>query len=240
MHRLIRQAAQHLALCSVLLAAGTAQAATRSYLVTDFDSVRLEAPVAVSVLTKRSTTAHGEGDTDLLERIDLNVEGRILTIRLKKSPFEGRRSDNAGAARLTLTVPSLRSAHIFGAGTLILDGLSGQNGEISVSGTGSLTASSVDADILSVAQQGAGSLQLAGKAKKAIIQLSGSGDADASGLSAADLEVNAQGAGTVKALASRSAKVTAVGPATVTIDGHPACDVHHAGGGQVVCAGKDY
>jgi len=217
-----------------------AQAATRSYIVTDFDVVRLEAPIAVTVQTRHGTTARGEGDADLLERIDLGVNGRILTIRLKKSPFEGRRSDNEGAARLTLTVPSLRRVQLAGAGTLSVDGLSGQNSEILVAGTGTLSASGVDADTLSVAQQGAGSLKLAGKAKKVILQLSGTGEADASALTAADLEVTAEGAGTVRSLATRSAKIVAVGPASVTVDGSPACTVNHAGSGQIVCAGKDF
>jgi hypothetical protein len=34
--------------------------------------------------------------------------------------------------------------------------------------------------------------------------------------------------------------VTAIGPATVSVDGHPACTVRHAGGGTVSCGGEGY
>ncbi|MBO9574383.1 MAG: DUF2807 domain-containing protein [Sphingobium sp.] len=219
---------------------GAAQAATRTYIVTDFDTIRLEAPIAVAVQAKRGTTARGEGDADLLQRVDLSVSARVLTIRLKPSPFEGRRSDAGQTARIFLTVPSLRRAQLSGSGTLAIDGMGGQAAEIIAAGSGALSVVNFSGDLLSIMQQGAGATRVSGKAAKAVIQFSGSGAIDTSVLTAADLEVNAQGAGTIRALATRSAKVAALGPAVVVVDGHPACTVRHAGSGTVTCAGKDY
>lgn len=219
-----------------------AQAATRTFTVTDFDTIRLDAPIAVAVAveTRRGTTARGEGDADLLQRIDLSVSGRILTIRLKPSPFEGRRRDAGQAARLFLTVPALRRAQLSGAGTLAIDGMNARAAEIVAAGSGVLAVANFSGDTLSIMQQGSGAAQLSGKVAKAVVQFSGSGALDMSALIASDLEVTAQGTATVKALATRSAKVVAIGPATVAIDGHPACTVRHAGSGSVTCGGQGF
>jgi hypothetical protein len=225
---------------ALLISAGPAAAATRNYIVTDFDTVRVEAPIAVGVQTRRSVTARGEGDTDLLERIELNVSGRILTVRLKPSPFQGRKSDQSVTARLFLTTPQLRRAHLSGSGTLAINGMTGQNAEIVAAGSGAVTAAGVDTDTFSVALQGSASIKLTGKARKATFMSSGDGAIDGSALTTSDLEVTAQGTGAVKALATRAAKVTAIGSAAVSVDGHPACTVRHAGSGTVNCGGEDF
>jgi len=223
-----------------LLLAPAAQAATRSYIVTDFDSVRLEAPIAVAVQAGRSVTARGEGDAALLARLDLSVSGRVLTIRLKPAPFEGRRTDETAATRLFLTAPALRRAQLSGSGALVVNGMRAQNAEVVSAGSGMLSVANIASDALTVRQQGAGSLRLAGRAGNLTLQNSGSGTIEAATLTAADLDITAEGAGTVHALATRAAKVTAIGAATVTVDGHPACSVRHAGGGTVNCGGRSF
>jgi hypothetical protein len=225
---------------TLLFASAQAQAATRNYIVTDFDTVRVEAPIAVGVQTRRGVTARGEGDTDLLERIELNVSNRILTVRLKPSPFEGRKSDRALTATLFLTAPQLRRAQLSGSGTLAIDGMTGQNAEIIAAGSGAVSAAGLNADSISVILQGSGSIKLVGKARKATFMASGDGAIDGSALTVSDLEVTAQGTGAVQALATRAATVTAIGAAAVSVDGHPACTVRHAGSGTVNCGGEDF
>lgn len=240
MHHLTRCVLPALSAGIALMSCGAAQAASRTYIVTDFDSIRLEAPIAVALETRRGVTARGEGDVDLLQRIDLVVSARVLTIRLKPSPFGGRRTDAGASARLFLTVPALRRAQLAGPGSLAIQGMVAQNAQIVATGSGSLSASGVDGDVLNVVQQGSGALRVSGKARKAIVQLSGSGAIDGAALTAADLEVTAEGSGTVQTVATRSAKVVAIGAAAVTIDGTPACTVRHAGSGPVRCGPEDF
>lgn len=239
MHHLMRGTLAALSLVPLML--GTAaQAATRTYIVTDFDSVRVEAPIAVAIATKRGVTARGEGDAEFLERLDLSVSARVLTVRLKPSPFEGRRSAVGATPRLLLTVPALRSAQLAGSGTLAIEGMNAQTARIMSSGSGMLSAAGIDADTLTVLQQGSGTVRLTGKARKSIMQLSGSGVVAAPALTVSDLEVTAEGAGVVNTLATRSAKVVALGAASVTVDRHPACTVRHTGSGTVTCSGEDF
>lgn len=231
--------------CSPLLALGllcpaAVSAATRSYIVSDFDTIRLEAPIAVAIQSRPGVTARGEGDADMLERIDLRQMGRTLVIRLKPSPFENRRPNAIATARLFLTVPTLHRIELAGSGALVADKFTALNGEIVAAGSGSLSVSGVASDRLSIAQLGSAQLRLAGKAGNATVRVSGSGALDASKLSIADLDLVAEGAGTAQLLATRKASIVAIGAGSVSVDGHPACTVRHVGSGAVSCGSEDY
>jgi len=225
---------------ALVLAPADAQAATRSYIVTDFDSLRVDAPIDVSVETGRGISARGEGDRDVLERIDLTVSARVLTVRLKPSAYEGRRGAAAGSARLSLTVPGLRRVQLTGAGSLRATGLDRGRAEILAAGSGSLTIGGVDSDVLDVTQLGSGSLVLAGKARNVVLRVSGAGSLDAAALAAADLDLRLDGPASVAARADRAARIVTIGPGSVTIAGKGACIVNHAGSGTVSCGGTSY
>lgn len=237
--RVLRGAAALCALGGALLIPAAASAATRNFIITDFDSVRLEAPIAVAIQNKRGVSARGEGDRDLLERIELVVSGRMLTIRLRPSPFGGR-AQASGTARLFLTAPTLRRLQLAGSGALAADGLDAQQGEVLSAGSGALSVRNVASDTLSVAQVGAGSVSLAGKSAKLVMRLSGSGSIDATALIARDLELTAEGPASARAHATRAARVVAVGPGNVSVDGGAACTVRHAGSGTVTCGGASF
>jgi len=222
------------------LLSAAAPAATRSYIVTDFDSLRVDAPIDVAVATGRGISAQGEGDRDLLDRIDLTVSARVLTVRLKPSSYEGRRHATAGAARLNLTVPGLRRVQLTGAGSLQATGLNRSRAEIIAAGNGHLAIAGVDSDVLDVTQLGSGSVTLAGKARSLTMRVSGAGALDASALTVADLDVRLDGSASVAARADRAAHVVAIGPGGVTVTGKGACTVNHAGSGTVSCGGASY
>lgn len=230
-----------LALAAVMaLVPASASAASRSYIVTDFDSLRLDAPIDVSVETGRGISARGEGDRDVLERIDLAVSARVLTIRLKPSPYSARASGGVGATRLTLTVPALRRIQLTGAGSLHAKGLDRGRVEILAAGSGTLAVAGVDSDGLDVTQLGAGSVALAGKTKSLVLRSSGAGILDAAALDASDLDLRLDGPASVTAKAARVARIVAAGPGGVTVAGKAACTVTHVGSGVVLCGGTSY
>ncbi|MBB5987380.1 head GIN domain-containing protein [Sphingobium lignivorans] len=222
-------------------AASGASAATRGYIVTDFDSVRLEGPIEVTVRTGRGVSARGEGDADLLDRVQLSVSARVLTIRLRPSPYEARRGTaSSGPIRLFLSAPSLRRVQLSGAGTLRADGLARARSEIVTAGSGTLEISGIDADDLSVAQLGAGSITLSGKAKRTALRASGSGVIAAEALRSADFDLTLDGSADVTATAERSARLIVIGSGSARIEGPAACTVSRSGNGAVLCGGKSY
>ena len=231
---------QKLILLAAALLAAPADAATRSYIVTDYDSIRLEAPFDVTVQTRRSASARGEGDAETLSRVELSVSSRILVIRLRAPMFEARRDKSSGPVRLSLGAPSLRRIHVTGAGSLRADGVDRLKAEILVSGSGALAVSGIDSDQLDLVQNGAGAVTLAGKAKTVGLQLVGSGTVDAKALTTSDLSLVVEGTGSVQTIAERSAKIVVSGAGSAAVSGKAACIVTHSGGGAVTCGGRSY
>lgn len=228
------------ALAALLLAASPAQAATRGFIVTDFDSLNLEGPIDVTIETGRGVSARGEGDADLLERLDLSVSARVLTIRLKRSPFESRRETTSGPLRLILTAPTMRRLQLAGSGSIKARGLDKLRAEVMSAGSGSIAVSGIASDTLSVVQIGSGAMALAGTAKSLTVRVSGSGSLDAKALSAADLNLTSDGSASVELAAARMAKIVAVGPGSVAVTGKATCTVRQSGSGAVRCGGRSY
>jgi hypothetical protein len=218
--------------------AAPAGAATRTYIITDFDNVRLEGPIDVIIASGRGVSARGEGDADMLARVDLSVSARTLVIRLKPSPYEARRDRNAGPAKLFVTVPVVRRVQLSGAGSLKVSGLDKLKAEVLASGSGAISISGIATDMLGVVQTGAGSIALAGKAKNLDIHVAGSGNLAAGDLVASDFNLMMEGSAAVTGAADRSAKILATGPGSVVVTGKAACTVSRTGSGSVTCGGK--
>ncbi|MBT2188966.1 head GIN domain-containing protein [Sphingobium nicotianae] len=227
-------------LAGLLLAAAPAQAATRGFIVTDFDSLRLEAPIDISIETGRGISARGEGAAELLERIDLTVSARVLTIRLRPSPFDTRGASNSGPVRLTLSAPNLRRIQLSGAGSIRARGLDKLRAEVMSTGSGSIAISGIESDTLTVGLLGSGAMQLAGNAKSLNVRVSGSGAFDAKALKAADLDLTLDGSANADVTADRTAKIVAIGPGSIAVAGKAACTVRHAGSGTVRCGTQTY
>ena len=52
-----------------------AHAAMRGFIVTNFDGIRVEAPVRIILTTGSGAKGMGEGDRELLDRVRLSVSG---------------------------------------------------------------------------------------------------------------------------------------------------------------------
>jgi len=225
-----------LAGCAAL--AAPVGAATRSFIVTDFDNVRMEAPIEATVTSGSGVSARGEGDADMLERVDMSVSARTLVIRLKPSMNEARRSRNSDTARLFITVPVVRRVQLSGPGSLKVTGLDKLNAEVLASGSGALAINGIATDNLGVVQTGSGAMQLSGRAKKLDVHLTGSGSFAAGGLASDDLSLTLEGSGAAEATADRGATIVARGSGSVEVRGKGACSVNSSGSGSVNCGAK--
>ena len=222
-----------LVLC-VLALPGVAQAAERTYSISDFDRIRVTGPFRVNVIADRMTMAKGSGTTDALDRVRLDVQGRTLFVRMDRSNFGGTDAKSAPAV-ITIRAPALREASIAGSGSLSLSGMKGLRVGLVVEGSGTLSATNVQADRLEVGIVGTGTLTMAGKARGASVTGRGAGSVVAGQLIADDLTVNWESAGNANFTANRTAKVTSIGTGNVVVTGKGACTVANGGNGQVTC-----
>lgn len=227
-----------LALVAGLAAPGWALAAEgRTYTVSSFDSLRVDAPVTVRLATGLGSSARAEGPRATLDRLRVEVSGRVLKISMVAAPDGGR---SAGPAMLALSTGDLRRVMLTGGGSVAVDRIKGLSAEIVLGGNGNVTVGSVELDRLTVMLAGGGQVTLAGKAGVADLRVSGPGSIVADKLNARQAKLASEGPGSIALTASVSADIRASGSGDVTVLGKAACTVANEGTGRIECAGKGY
>ncbi len=219
-----------------LLLPGAAAAASRSYSVGSFERVRVDGPFRVEIRTGVSPGATVEADQALIDRIELSVEGGTLAVRYGVGRWSERPASHPEAPPLvTLSTGAVRTLLVGPGAEVTLDRARGQRVDLSVSGAGVLTVAAADADQLGATVVGAGTMTLAGRARRARLLTSGPGTIDAGALVANDLIVRLDGTGETRAAARYTAEVTDTGLGRVTVTGPAKCTVTAPAGGQVAC-----
>jgi hypothetical protein len=228
------------------LAAAAADAAPpisrQAYSISEFDTVRLEAPLDVVVTTDKGVAASATGDRDTLDRIDLRVNSGILVIRLRTNGSFGGSGDGRAraATKLSISTNLLQRVTVMGAGTLSVDRLKGAQVQAMLSGGGRLTVARVEADKADVALGGSGSMTLLGSVPDAKVTMSGSGRLDGTGFVAQRLVVVTEGSADAQLAARDTATVSANGTGQVTVVGKANCTVRKVGSASITCAGAVY
>jgi hypothetical protein len=229
-----------LALLAFAALAAPARGADRPYPGADFDRLVIEGPFRVHLVVGRATTARASGSREGLDRLSLEANGTTLRIRPQRNLWGASARTDPGPVTIELTTRTLRSARLLGPATLDVEGAGGPLSlEFRVEGSGSLRATRLAADALSLGLLGAGALELAGTAKTLRGQFQGTGNVAAANLAANDATVTANTAGTIALQVNGRAEIVAYGLGTVTITGRPACTVSGPGAAQVSCGASD-
>lgn len=216
-----------------------ARTARQTFVIGDFDTIRMEAPVDVTVVSGKGASATGTGDRATLDALTLQMSSRVLTVRLNRD-MRGVGARPLGTARIALTTGTLARASVSGAGTLTVDRLKGDTGEATLRGSGSLAVATVAVERLRVGMLGAGTITLAGRAGDAMVTLAGSGKLDAAALAVRRLRFTGDGAATAVIATADTADVNASGAVQVDVAGTAKCAVRMAGSAKVRCGGTDF
>jgi len=223
----------------VLAAAFPAQAADRPYPVADFDRVVIEGPYRVHLVVGRPTTARANGSRDGLDRVSIVTSGTTLRIRPQRNVWSATAGTDPGPVTIELTTRVLRSARLLGPATLDVEGAGTGARDLSVEfmveGSGTLRATRVAADALSLGLLGAGTLELTGTAKTLRGQFQGTGSIAAANLAADAATITSNTVGSVALQVNGRAEITAYGLGTVAVTGRPACVITGSGAAQVSC-----
>ncbi|WP_106640532.1 head GIN domain-containing protein [Allosphingosinicella vermicomposti] len=205
----------------------------RRYTITDFDRIRIDGPYRVEVNAGSASTVTGTGARDALDRVAVDVEGRVLRIRTDKSSWKG--SGNAGPVSLRITTRQLRGLILSGSGSAEVHGIKGLRFDLSLAGSGQAKIDNIAADRVVVTLTGAGGATLAGHAKLLEANLIGSSSLDAAALTAEDVKIASASAGNVTAAARRTATITGGGTGDIMVKGSAACTIRAEGAGAVSC-----
>lgn len=174
---------------------GSGQKKTEEREVADFHKIILDGVADVSVKIGPKASVMVTSDDNLLALLSTKVEGDTLTIESKENY-----STDLGM-KVFVTVPSLDSLRIRGAGDVTVDGVSGDSFEGTI--------------------HGAGDLKVTGTVDRSVAEIAGAGDIDFTGLIAKSSDVTIEGAGDVRVHASENLKAKIRGAGDVRYKGHP-------------------
>ena len=210
----------------------------RNFQVGNFTKIEVAGPFDVDVKTGANPGVAARGNQNLIDRLEVEVQGDTLVVRPKKDRkwFGGGWSVN-GKGTLAITVPMIRAATLAGAGDMRIDAVRGESFEGQIAGSGDLRLGTVEVESLTVGIAGSGDAAAgAGRVERAEYNIAGSGGVDASGIAAQDLEVSIAGSGDIRAQATGRAKIDIVGSGYVDVTGGAKCSVSKAGSGNVRCS----
>ncbi len=224
-----------LAFLGLAAAAAPAAAADRRYSVTDFDRVIVEGPYVVRLAVGRPSSAVVSGTREGIDRVIVDVQGQTLRIRRNRSAWGGMPGADTGPVTIALSTRNLRSARLIGPAALDVGGARGLNVEFTVEGSGTLRATGVAADNLSLGLLGSGRLEISGLARALRAHFQGTGDVEASRLVAQNATLATTTAGIVALTVNGPVTVRANGLGAVNILGRAVCTISGPGAGQVRC-----
>jgi len=209
----------------------------RNYNVGAFDRISLAGAYDANVRTGSAISVHAKGGENLLDRIEVEVEGGTLKIRPKHHNGFNWSWGSRGKVELLITVPQLHGATLAGSGSINVDKVQGDSFEGEVAGSGEMTVGNIQVQSLKLSIAGSGDLKAnGGRAQSADVDIAGSGGVDARGVQAEQLKVSIAGSGDVQAHATKAADVSIMGSGDVTVSGGARCTIHKAGSGNVNCS----
>lgn len=212
------------------------QSGRRDFQVGAFDRVELAGSQNVVVKVGGAPSAYAEGDTGLLERLDVRVENGVLRIGQKKGKWSfGWSKDHK--ITVHVTAPSLRGAEVAGSGDMKIDTVQSDQFAAGIAGSGELEVGSLRAKNASFSIAGSGGVSAAGTAETADFSIAGSGDVRAGGLEVKRAKVSIAGSGNVEAKAMETADISIMGSGDAVIAGTAKCNVSKMGSGEARCGG---
>jgi hypothetical protein len=215
--------------------AASGQNGRRDFQVGAFDRVELAGSQNVIVTVGGAPSAYAEGDTGLLERLEVRVENGVLRIGQKKGNWSFGWSKDHNPIIVHVTAPSLRGAEVAGSGDMKVDKVQGDVFAAAIAGSGELEVASLTAKTASFDIAGSGGVTAAGTADSTDISIAGSGDVRAAGLQSKRAKVSIAGSGNVEAKALETADISIMGSGDVVITGGAKCNVSKMGSGDARC-----
>lgn len=213
--------------CAGVRGSGVIRSETRE--IADFAEVDVSGGLSVTIRDGAASMII-EGDDNLLALYRSEVKNGRLVIEPKElgSIHPTRRM------KVMLTTPHLRRVEASGGVELSIESATDKRFELDLSGGVEARAEKLDVDSLGLEASGGVSLDLAGRAKSAVLALSGGVDVDAKGLALASAKLDASGGCEVDLTVTQDITGDAAGGVDVTVYGNPPKSRLHTSGGSDV------
>jgi hypothetical protein len=216
---------------------GRAEQIRRDFQVGAFDRVELAGSSDVVVAVGGAPSVRAEGDSRLIERLEIRVENGVLKIGHKKGSWSFGWNKDRPRVTVHVATPSLRGAEIVGSGNVSVDRVQADEFRGGIAGSGDLQIAALQAKAARFEVAGSGNIRAVGRTETADINIAGNGDVAAGALEARRANVSIAGSGNVEARAMDSADIKIMGSGDVTLSGTARCNVSKMGSGNARCTG---
>jgi energy-converting hydrogenase Eha subunit A len=209
---------------------------SKSYQVSDFNSIIVDYPSDITVRQGKSESVEIKADDNLLSQ--LNAEVRDGELYLENTERNWRdRVNPSKSIGITITVVDLNNIQFPTAGKMLVEGLTTDSLDISVSGAGDVTLADLDAGSLDFNLSGAGNINIDGIAKSLHLRISGFGNFNGADLQTQDADVAISGAGSATVWAESNLDARISGAGSVNYYGDPDVSKSVSGVGNVTRVG---
>ncbi len=211
------------------------QNGVRSFQVGAFDKISLQGSSNVVVKVGGAPSVRAEGDSRLLEKLEVTVENGTLRIGYKKGNWSFGWRRDSGPVTVHVSAPTLAGAEVAGSGDISIDRIEGGDFAGEIAGSGEIQLASLRARNASFAIAGSGNVTASGTAETADFEIEGSGDVRAGGLQVKRAKVSIAGSGNVETRAVETADIAIMGSGDAVVTGGAKCSVSKMGSGNVRC-----
>jgi hypothetical protein len=205
---------------------------SRDFPVGDFDTVRLAAHYNVMINIGTPKSVRAEGDSAALDLLDIRTEGNTLVAGVKPNV---QWPPNAQVT-VTVTTPALSAAELNGSGNMRIGPLQADALSLDQNGSGDIDAAQVTLSRISVSAGGSGRMRVGGTAEDATIKLAGSGEADLDTLTVKRANVSISGSGSLILQALEKVTGAVSGSGDVRVSGGATCAINSSGSGRATCS----
>jgi len=212
---------------------GNGSVTTITRTTSDYDAVSVSGFFDVELVSGTEGKITLEGESNLLEYIETEVDGDKLKISTKK----GYNLKVSNGKKLVITVPfkDISSVALAGSGDVYTKNATvrANKFKMALTGSGDIIID-VDTNDLTMAVSGSGDMTATGKADTAKIKLAGSGDINAYKLIAKSADVSLAGSGDIKLYVENDLRARVAGSGDITYKGRPSKeDTKVAGSGSI-------
>lgn len=204
--------------------------------VSNFHAIEIDYPAEVIVRQGSQESLEIEAEDNLLPNLKTEVRGGTLEIFYRRE--DGKHVNPTKIVQITIVVRNLDEVDFTSAGELTVEGLKGENLDVSLSGAGDLDLKDVQLEELSVSLSGAGSMSASGVANTLDMSISGFGGFKGSDLRSKKAEVSISGAGSATVWVDDDLDASISGAGSVNYYGSPAVTRQVSGVGDINHAGE--
>lgn len=218
--------------CGFQVIQGSGHILTEERPVNDFTRVNFTGFGELSLVQGEREALTIQTDDNILPYIKTRVSGETLTISFDEQGWQPIVRPTQ-PIRFQLTMKTLAHLELSGAGTVTATDLTADHLTLVESGAGAIAIANLTADVVTVDMSGAGTIDLAGKVTGQTVEMSGLGTYHAENLASQTTQVILSGAGEATVWVSAQLDAEISGAGTIRYYGSPQTNTSSTGIGSV-------